>query len=126
MGDEGGGCDAVFVDVRNHGVVLGQQGEDERRRARGQVVECVEGKGPQDEREEERREDGGEEVREDYERLGIWSAIVVFPHALAIDAPLGERENAYSIFPAPPEPLDDPHVIDGHRGEQHLGGVRVA
>lgn len=44
-----GGGDAVLVDVRNGGVVLGEDGKYERRGASREVVECVEGEGADEE-----------------------------------------------------------------------------
>ena len=41
----GGGSDAVFVHVWDGGMVLGEDGEDERGWARREVVEVVEGEG---------------------------------------------------------------------------------
>jgi hypothetical protein len=55
-----GGGDAVLVDVRNGGVVLGEDGEYERRGTSREVVECVEGDGADEEGEEERGGEGGE------------------------------------------------------------------
>ena len=55
----GGGGDAVFVDVRDDGVVLGQRGEVVGGWARGEVVDVVQCQGADDEGEEEGREEGG-------------------------------------------------------------------
>jgi len=45
----GRGSDAVFVDVWDGGVVLREDGEDERGWARREVVQVVEGEGAEDE-----------------------------------------------------------------------------
>ena len=49
VGGVGGGGDAVFVDVGDDGVVLGEEGEEEGGRACWEVVDCVEGEGPDEE-----------------------------------------------------------------------------
>lgn len=61
--DRGGrwreGCrDAVGVDVWDYGVVLGKEGEEEGCGPGREVVEDIEGEGPEEKGEEEGRDDG--------------------------------------------------------------------
>lgn len=82
-GGGGGGRDAVLVGVRDGGVVVGQQGEEQRRRPAGEVVCISEGERAQDEGEEHRGQEEGVRQRRQYKRLHRHTDILAaFPNPL--------------------------------------------
>jgi len=63
----GGGSDAVLVDLRDSGVILGEDGEEEGGSTGREIVKGVEREGTEEEGEEEGRNESGEEERDENE-----------------------------------------------------------
>lgn len=124
-GGGGGGRDAVLVGVRDGGVVVGQQGEEKRRRPAGEVVRVAEGERAQDEGEEQRGQEEGVRQRRQYERLHTQTHTLASSHdppPLTVNRKLVCQ--TYQELPRPPNPLHNPQLVEPQHPEQHLGAVR--
>lgn len=106
--------------MRNHGVVLSKDGEDDGRGARGEVVEKASGKGPEKESQDGGRQDARQQVRNDEEGLSRDQ------YTVQECIPAGKMGGAYGIFPRSPEALHHTHIVESDDGGQDLSRVSVA
>lgn len=114
----GGGGDLVLVDVGDGGVVLGQDGKDQRRGARGEVIEGVEGEWAEDEGKEEWRDEGSEHKGCEDEGLRVFIS--------CLWRGIRRSRDMYGIFTRTPESFYHSHVVQGHGGEQNFSGIEIA
>lgn len=100
-------------------MILRQDGEYDRRGTRRQVIESSECQRTQQERNDDGWQKGRNTGRGEDEGLLVPSVDSTLLAILAMQTTDG-------IFPRAPQAFDYPHIVQGHRGKEHLGRIRVA